>query len=232
MLLLNEDGSRKLTTFGNMTGEPSEEDGKFNRPLGIACNLDGSILVGDVENHRVQIFDARGIFVRKFGSCGKGKDPIHLRSIRHMCMLDSRLNSHSFSPLILIADKRRYRISIWSADGSQHIANIQVQSQPLGVCVDLNGFIHVSCWTTNTVQVYDPRNGYALMQKLGSTGDQPGQLHCPAGLCVDEFNTLIVAETHNRRLQFFRAWLCDENNQIRLTCMSYKIFIIPNSLTS
>ncbi len=42
-------------------------DGQFNEPWGVAVDPDGMIYVADTWNHRVQVFDGEGQFVRKWG---------------------------------------------------------------------------------------------------------------------------------------------------------------------
>ncbi|XP_068226758.1 uncharacterized protein [Palaemon carinicauda] len=44
-------------------GEEGKQPGQFLDPSGIACDIDGYILVGDSRNHRVQIFSPEGKFV-------------------------------------------------------------------------------------------------------------------------------------------------------------------------
>ncbi len=77
-----------------------------------------------------------------------------------------------------------------------------------GVCVDLAGYVYVSCgdgWSgLQVVEVRDPRMNFTLLQTLGDeNGDGPGQFDCPTGLCVDDTNTLMVADQGNHRVQFF-----------------------------
>ena len=102
-------------------------------------------------------------------------------------------------------DHNNTRLSIWSGDGHQHITNIQMNGYPRGVCVDLNGFVNVSCFSSHVVYVYDPRKSYQLLQTLGvgKRGSAPGQFNYPTGMCVDDLNTLMVVDHGNHRVQFF-----------------------------
>ena len=88
------------------------------------------------------------------------------------------------------------RLFIWSANGNQNIINIQMNGNPHGVCVDLNGFVNVSCDWPCVVCIYDPRESYQLLQTLGNDeqGSAPGQFYYPTGMCVDDLNTLMVAD--------------------------------------
>lgn len=44
--------------------------GEFKRPKGVAYSCKGYIIVADSENHRVQVFNEDGRFLRAFGSQG------------------------------------------------------------------------------------------------------------------------------------------------------------------
>ena len=80
---------------------------------------------------------------------------------------------------------------------------------PTGVCVDMNGLVSVACGkTTHSIQIFDPRQNFSRVQTLGSTSGfysaAPGKFHAPSGVCVDDVNTLIVADSCNNRIQAFK----------------------------
>ena len=68
--ILNEEGTQHLGSIGNANRFASVSEGEFNRPMSVACKFDGSICVSDTFNDRVQLFDARGVHIRQFGSRG------------------------------------------------------------------------------------------------------------------------------------------------------------------
>jgi hypothetical protein len=87
---------------------------------------------------------------------------------------------------------------------------IPVANNARGVCVDLAGYVYVCCaggYGLNGVQVVkvrDPRMNFSLLQTLGGEkSDDPSKPNQPTGLCVDDTNTLMVAEYGNNRVQFF-----------------------------
>lgn len=53
-------------------GGRGSEPGSFTWPRGIAVGPDNCIVVADSSNHRVQVFDLNGMFVRQFGEYGNG----------------------------------------------------------------------------------------------------------------------------------------------------------------
>lgn len=54
-------------------GGRGSEPGSFTWPRGLAVGPDNSIVVADSSNHRVQVFNSNGIFVKQFGEYGNGE---------------------------------------------------------------------------------------------------------------------------------------------------------------
>lgn len=61
-------GTNWIASWGGHGSGPSQ----FNRPEGITVDASDQVLVADSCNHRVQIFDRTGRFLREFGKAGKG----------------------------------------------------------------------------------------------------------------------------------------------------------------
>jgi DNA-binding beta-propeller fold protein YncE len=59
------------TWIGNI-GRPGNGPGEFNRPEGICVDSADRIYVADSCNHRIQVFDSEGKFLRSYGKPGKG----------------------------------------------------------------------------------------------------------------------------------------------------------------
>jgi hypothetical protein len=57
---------------GEGKDDPQDGEGEFKEPKGIAVGPDDVIVVADTGNHRVQVFDRDGKFVRMFGTRGDG----------------------------------------------------------------------------------------------------------------------------------------------------------------
>ena len=199
---IDEDKVQPIYSIGR-TGQSSAAKGEFNYPRGMCCSPDGSFSVAEWGNHRVQRFEASGRFLTTFGSRGENED--QFRCPFGICHLHHHFApSSSASSLLLVADHGNNRLSIWSGDGHQHIANIQMKDEPFGDCVDLNGFVNVSCVRPHVVCIYDPRKSYQLLQTLGDRyGSGPGQFNNPTGMCVDDLDTLMVVDCWNHRVQFF-----------------------------
>ena len=63
----NHDGS----IFLGSTGTPGNKDAQFNRPEGLVTDTLDQIFVADSCNHRIQILDKNGTWLKTFGSAGK-----------------------------------------------------------------------------------------------------------------------------------------------------------------
>ena len=46
--------------------------GEFNRPEGLCVDKQDRLYVADSCNHRIQIFDPQGKFLRTYGKAGRG----------------------------------------------------------------------------------------------------------------------------------------------------------------
>jgi len=55
-------------TFLQVFGSKGNGDGQFTYPHGVVVGQQGYYIVADHNNHRIQIFNSQGQFVRKFGS--------------------------------------------------------------------------------------------------------------------------------------------------------------------
>ena len=51
-------------------GSSGSENGEFRDSVGITIGSDGNLYVADYNNHRIQVLDRNGSFIRKFGSYG------------------------------------------------------------------------------------------------------------------------------------------------------------------
>lgn len=53
-------------------GKRGSESSSFTWPRSVAVGPDGSLVVADSSNHRVQVFDSNGRFLHSFGKQGSG----------------------------------------------------------------------------------------------------------------------------------------------------------------
>ena len=67
---------------GSVTGSEGDNNGQFNEPIAVSCDDAGRIYVLDADQYRVQVLDAKGVFLFAFGQRGKSSnefnDPQHV----------------------------------------------------------------------------------------------------------------------------------------------------------
>jgi PKD repeat protein len=179
-------------------GESGSAAGQFNKPLGIAVDLTGNIYVADTHNHRIQMFDSFGSFIREWGGKGtaEGKfdTPIGIA-------VDESGN-------IYVADSENHRISIFGNSGS-HLKTIGGRGageglflNPAGVAVDAS-YLYVADTHNNRIQIF--RRDGSFISTFGGSGTGDGQFRYPTGIAVDSFGSLFVMDGVNNRIQKMSA---------------------------
>ncbi|XP_069677911.1 RING finger protein nhl-1 isoform X3 [Periplaneta americana] len=178
-------------------GSRGSEPGCFTWPRGIAVGPDNSIVVADSSNHRVQVFDANGIFVKEFGSYGNAEGEFD-------CLAGVAVNRIG---QFIIADRYNHRIQVLDpagrflrAFGSQGTADGRF-NYPWGITTDALGFIYVCDKENHRVQVF--QSDGTFVGKFGSCGSKPGQLEHPHYIAVSNTNRVIVSDSNNHRIQIF-----------------------------
>lgn len=184
---------RLLLKIGSRGSEP----GNFTWPRGIAVGPDNSIVVADSSNHRVQVFDQHGKFVKEFGSYGSAEGEFD-------CLAGVAVNRIG---QFIIADRYNHRIQIFDpsgmflrAFGSQGSGDGRF-SYPWGVTTDALGFIYVCDKENHRVQVFQSDGSF--VGKFGSMGNKPAQLEHPHYIAVSSTNRVIVSDSNNHRIQVF-----------------------------
>lgn len=178
-------------------GGRGSEPGSFTWPRGLAVGPDNSIVVADSSNHRVQVFDSNGIFVKEFGEYGSGEGEFD-------CLAGVAVNRIG---QYIIADRYNHRIQILDpqgrflrAFGSQGTADGKF-NYPWGVTTDVLGFIYICDKENHRVQVF--QSDGTFVGKFGTCGRGEGQLEHPHYIAVSNTNRVIVSDSNNHRIQIF-----------------------------
>ncbi|XP_055619391.1 RING finger protein nhl-1 isoform X2 [Toxorhynchites rutilus septentrionalis] len=184
---------RQLFQIGGRGSEP----GSFTWPRGIAVGPDNSIVVADSSNHRVQVFDSNGIFVKEFGQYGNGDGEFD-------CLAGVAVNRIG---QFIIADRYNHRIQVLDPSGrflrsfgSQGTADGKF-NYPWGITTDALGFIYVCDKENHRIQVF--QSDGTFIGKFGSGGKEEGQLEHPHYIAVSNTNRVIVSDSNNHRIQIF-----------------------------
>ncbi len=164
-----------ITTFGNScflndegkpgctdpdgSGPLAVGDGQFREPWGIAVAADGTIFVADTWNGRIQVFDAEGNFLRKWGSFAivgeENGDPLGLFGPRGLAVAPNGD--------LLVADTGNKRIIRYRPTGEvvTQVGGGGVLlgrfEEPVDVAVDPNsGNVYVADIWNQRIQVLTP----------------------------------------------------------------------------
>ena len=198
-------------------------DGQFFQPAGVGVSGGGRVHVLDGGNRRVQVFDADGQFLFKFGSGGSGPGQFGFPAIGSLAV--------DAAGLVYVVDHGNRRVQVFDADGayvrafgSQGTGDGQFQS-PLGVAVDGLGNVYVSDSLRLRVQKFDPAGAFLLAfgsrclltsadpdcvdpDGAGPLQSGDGQFSAPFGVAVDGGGLIYVADgglPANNRVQIFDA---------------------------
>jgi len=173
-------------------GKQGSSAGMFDCPWGVAVNARDEIAVTDFKNHRVQIFNSDGKFLRSLGregnKVGEFKSPLGITFHK---------NGNIF-----VADKDNDRIQIFSGEGDcvgmfDGKGSLGSQlSNTWGLSVDSDGNIIVADSGNKLIKIFSP-DGKFLM-KIGGQGSFTYPIHC---VQCDRY--LIVSENLEHCIKVF-----------------------------
>ena len=153
-------------------GKKGLGDGMFKDPMGVAVSDRDEILVADNENHRVQVFDSNGTFLRCFGRKGENTgDFNHPVGIA----IDKGRN-------IFISEWNNHRVQIFSWEGrnlgsfgSQGSLDSQL-TYPWGLSLDSTGKVIVADTGNKLIKIFTPDGRFVM--KIGGQGSFSDPVHC------------------------------------------------------
>ena len=205
-------------------GTPGSEDGKIDRPSGLAFDENDNLYVVDSRNNRVQVFTRDGKFLHKWGEKGAGDGQL---DIPWGIEIDRNGD-------VYVADWRNDRVQKFDRDG-RFLMKFGGPGQgdgefnrPTGVAVDKDGAIYVTDFKNDRLQVFDADGGFiakltgeatlsqwgrerVLLDPLASKGRELAQglrerekeFRGPIAVEVDDENRVFVVECSRHRLQVF-----------------------------
>ena len=194
--LNNYKGKGRL--FQKLGGRRGGQTGQFTWPRGTAvCPVNGSIVVADSGNHRIQIFDCNWQFVNQFGTFGTSATEFD-------GVAGVACNQRGD---IIVTDRYNHRVQVFDRYGQfqymfgrEGIANGQL-SYPWGVAVDMSDNIYVVDMENHRVQLFK-RDG-TFLRLIGGFGEDESRFQHPHYVAVGYDGKVIVSDSDNNRCQVF-----------------------------
>ena len=153
-------------------GKEGSGEGMLNSPMGMAVTAKNEVVVADNQNHRVQVFDSNGTFLRSFGHKGENAGEFNLP---FAIATDKDRN-------IFVADTCNNRVQIFSGEGS-HLGSFGGQgsldsqlSNPWGLSLDSTGNVIVAESGNKLIKIFTPDGKFVM--KIGGQGSLNGPVHC------------------------------------------------------
>ena len=153
-------------------GKKGSGDGMFMYPLGVAVSDGDEIVVADQGNHRVQVFDSNGTFLRSFGH--KGENAGEFKHPFGIAINKDRK--------IFVADSENNRIQIFRWEG-RHLGSFGGQGsldsqlfKPWGLSLDSTGNVIVADTGNKLIKIFTPDGRFVM--KMGGRGSFSYPVHC------------------------------------------------------
>ena len=173
-------------------GKKGSGDGMFKFPYGVAVSDGDEIVVADCHNHRVQVFDSNGTFLRSFGHKGENAGefifPVGIA-------IDKDRN-------IFVAENENNRIQIFSWEG-RHLGSFGGQGSldsqllhPRGLSLDSTGNVIVADTGNKLIKIFTPDGRFVM--NIGGQGSFSFPVHCVQ--CGEYF---IVSDTGEHCIKVF-----------------------------
>ena len=151
--------------------------------------INGTIVVADHENNRIQVFTETGTYIRQFGVKGSGNGQLNMPT---GVAVDAAGN-------IWVADFLNSRVQKFTATGT-YLSKFSTTGEPWGVAIAPNGNI----WSaTISDKIEAHTDAGALVLKFGKSGSGNGELSVPRGIDLDPAGNVWVSEAGNNRVQVF-----------------------------
>ena len=173
-------------------GKVGSGEGMFKFPHGVAASDGDQIVVADSNNHRVQVFDSNGTFLRSFGRKGKNAGEFNFAV---GLAIDKDSN-------IFVADSYNHRVQIFSREG-RHLDSFcgkgRLDSQldhPWGLSLDSTGNVIVADARDKLIKIFTPDGRFVM--KIGEQGSFIFPVHCVQ--CGEYF---IVSDSNEHCIKVF-----------------------------
>ncbi len=181
-------------------GRPGTEEGQLTLPRNVAVGPDDTLYIADAGNHRIQVFDTDGRYLRSWGEFGDG--PAQFNEPWSVAVDDN---------YVYVADTWNHRLQKFTHDG-QWIATIGESGSPESpesggglffgprdILILSDGNLLVTDTGNHRIQLFDPEGSF--IRAVGGNGSLPGQFFEPVGIAATDDGSIFVVDTWNGRIQ-------------------------------
>lgn len=173
-------------------GVQGRSRGEFVNPQGIACTVDGRVIVADSNNQCVQVFSEVGECKLKFGA--RGRTPGQVQRPTGVAALP---NGN-----LVVADYDNKWVNIFDPHG-KFVSRFGAGKLlgPKGVAVTRDGQIVVVDNKASLIYIYTPTGKF--VRKFGGRGLKANQFAGPHYVAVNAQNHLYITDFHNHSVKVF-----------------------------
>jgi DNA-binding beta-propeller fold protein YncE len=179
-------------------------NGQFNSPIQVAVDYWGDVYVVDYNNARVQKFTYDGNYLTQWGGSGSGNGQFNFP-------YGIAVHSNSGGTTVYVADTNGNRIEAFDEEGvylfqwggpapgtgnGQFTGNNSLAADEQGNVYAADGGFHV--------QKFTPTGTF--LAKWGTFGSSNKQFNSPAGVAVDPYGFVYVADSFLNRIQVFAPY--------------------------
>jgi len=182
---------KRITGYG-------EEPGKMQYPTNVTVDNNGKVYLADTGNHRIQVVDSQGNFIRSVGKYGRGDGELSFPA-------DAKADKFGN---IFVADMENHRIVVFDSQGNFQ-RNISSMGKnpgflmcPYGIELDEEeGHIYIADTMAHRMQKFTLDGQF--VKAWGEFGKGPGQFHFPRNVALSPAGEVYVADAANNRIQIF-----------------------------
>ncbi len=194
-----------LLTSDRVVGQSGTQPGQFQAPRGIDFGADGSMVVADSRNNRIQQFDSDGRLIRSWGSFADAA-------------VGDAPGGTFYEPWgiavgpdgsIFVTDTWNHRIQKFSPEG-EFISMWGYFGQgetpdafwgPRDIAFDSQGLMYISDTGNKRIVVFDEDGTF--ISQFGVPGFDPGQFDEQVGIAINSKDEIFITDTWNQRVQIF-----------------------------
>jgi len=205
-----------LLQFGNDPGTPAAPVPTLSRPTGVAVDERRQrVYVSDSKLHQIFVFTTDGKFVTRFGKPGFGPGEFFFPG---NLLVDPKGR-------VYVVDTMNARVQIFDAEFNvlqvigQRGDSVGAFGRPKSIALDSQGHIYVTDAWWHNVQIFgrDPRvknpEELSVLLFIGEGGTKPGYFQGPAGIFINQYDQVFVADQMNGRIQVLQYLGGDEEQK-------------------